>query len=115
MAFKLMMSAQGKWQKLNGANRMPELIQAIAFIEGIKQIQTDARSIHHQLSGIAHSTAVLDGKNLGVLIGIRNERLQTRGQAPSPWIAPSNPQDERGHFVLQPATMRLVSPCKQHV
>ena len=42
MAFKLMMSAQGKWQKLNGANRMPEIIQAIAFIEGVKQIQTAA-------------------------------------------------------------------------
>jgi len=42
MAFKLMMSAQGKWQKLNGANRMPEIIQGVAFIDGIKQIQTAA-------------------------------------------------------------------------
>ena len=42
MAFKLMMSAQGKWQKLNGANRMPEIIQGIAFVDGIKQIQTAA-------------------------------------------------------------------------
>lgn len=42
MAFKLMMSAQGKWQRLNGANRMPEIIQGVAFIDGIKQIQTAA-------------------------------------------------------------------------
>jgi putative transposase len=42
MAFKLMMSAQGKWQKLNGANRMPEIIQGIAFIDGTKKNQTAA-------------------------------------------------------------------------
>ncbi len=42
MAFKLMMSAQGKWQKLNGANRMPEIIQGIEFRDGIKQIQNAA-------------------------------------------------------------------------
>lgn len=42
MAFKLMISAQGKWQKLNGAARMPEIIKGIAFIDGIKQIQTAA-------------------------------------------------------------------------
>lgn len=42
MAFKLMMSAQGKWRKLDGANRMPEIIQGIAFVDGIKQLQTAA-------------------------------------------------------------------------
>lgn len=42
MAFKLMMSAQNKWQKLNDANRLPEIIQGIAFVDGIKQIQTAA-------------------------------------------------------------------------
>jgi len=42
MAFKLMMSAQGKWQKLNGANRMLEISQGVAFVDGIKQIQTAA-------------------------------------------------------------------------
>jgi len=42
MAFKLMMSAQGKWQKLNGANRMPEIIQGVEFKDGIKQTQTAA-------------------------------------------------------------------------
>ena len=36
MAFKQMMTAQGKWQKLNGANRMPEIIQGIAFMHGTK-------------------------------------------------------------------------------
>jgi putative transposase len=38
MAFKLMMLAQGKWRKLDGANRMPEIIEAIEFKHGIKQL-----------------------------------------------------------------------------
>ena len=42
MAFKLMMSAQGKWRKLDGSNRMPEIIQGIAFVDGLKQLQTAA-------------------------------------------------------------------------
>jgi len=42
MAFKLMISAQGKWQKLNGANRMPEIIQGVVFKDGIKQLQNAA-------------------------------------------------------------------------
>ena len=42
MAFKLMMSAQGKWRKLDGANRMPEIIQGIEFKDGIKQLQNAA-------------------------------------------------------------------------
>jgi putative transposase len=37
MAFKLMISAQTKWRKLDGANRMPEIIKGIAFKDGIKQ------------------------------------------------------------------------------
>ena len=37
MTYKLMMSAQSKWRKLDGANRMPEIIQGIAFKDGIKQ------------------------------------------------------------------------------
>ena len=41
-AFKLMMSAQGKWRKLDGSNRMPEIIQGVAFIDGIKQIKPAA-------------------------------------------------------------------------
>jgi putative transposase len=42
MAFKLMMSAQVKWRKLDGANRMPEIIQGIEFNDGIKQLQNAA-------------------------------------------------------------------------
>jgi putative transposase len=42
MAFKLMMSAQTKWRKLDGANRMPEIIEGIAFKDGIKQLQNAA-------------------------------------------------------------------------
>jgi hypothetical protein len=42
MAFKLMMSAQRKWRKLDGSNRMPEIIQGIAFVDGIKQLQPAA-------------------------------------------------------------------------
>ena len=38
MAFRLMMSAQSKWRKLDGANRLPEIIQGIAFEDGIKQL-----------------------------------------------------------------------------
>ena len=38
MAFKLMISVQGKWRKLDGANRMPEIIEAIEFKDGIKQL-----------------------------------------------------------------------------
>jgi putative transposase len=37
MAFELIMSAQGIWRKLDGANRMPEIIEAIEFNDGIKQ------------------------------------------------------------------------------
>ena len=42
MAFRLMMSAQSKWRKLDGANRLPEIIQGIAFEDGIKQLPTAA-------------------------------------------------------------------------
>jgi putative transposase len=42
MAFKLMMSAQVKWRKLDGANRMPEIVNGIAFKDGIKQLQNAA-------------------------------------------------------------------------
>ena len=38
MAFKLIMSAQGKWRKLDGANRRPEIIETIEFKDGIKQL-----------------------------------------------------------------------------
>ena len=42
MAFKLMMSAQNKWRKLDGANRMPEIIEGITFKDGIKQLNQAA-------------------------------------------------------------------------
>ena len=42
MAFRLMMSAQAKWRKLDGASRMPEIIQGVEFKDGIKQIQAAA-------------------------------------------------------------------------
>jgi transposase-like protein len=42
MAFRLMMSAQAKWRKLDGANRLPEIVQGIAFKDGIKQLQDAA-------------------------------------------------------------------------
>jgi len=42
MAFKLMMSAQKKWRKLDGQNRLPEIIQGIKFRDGIRQLQTAA-------------------------------------------------------------------------
>jgi transposase-like protein len=42
MAFKLMMSAQKKWRKLDGQNRLPEIIQGIEFRDGIRQVQAAA-------------------------------------------------------------------------
>ncbi len=42
MAFKLMMSAQKKWRKLDGQNRLPEIIQGIEFRDGIRHLQTAA-------------------------------------------------------------------------
>ena len=42
MAFKLMIAAQKKWRKLDGQNRLPEIIQGIEFRDGIRQLQTAA-------------------------------------------------------------------------
>ncbi len=42
MAFKLMMSAQKKWRKLDGQNRLPEIIQGIEFRDGIRHVQAAA-------------------------------------------------------------------------
>lgn len=42
MAFKLMMSAQGKWRKLDGQNRLPEIIQGIEFRDGLRQFHAAA-------------------------------------------------------------------------
>ncbi len=42
MAFRLMMSAQKKWRKLDGQNRLPEIIQGIEFRDGLRQRQAAA-------------------------------------------------------------------------
>jgi transposase-like protein len=42
MAFKLMMSAQGKWRKLDGQNRLPEIIQGVEFRDGLRQLKAAA-------------------------------------------------------------------------
>jgi transposase-like protein len=42
MAFKLMMSAQVKWRKLDGRNRLPEIIQGVEFRDGLRQLRTAA-------------------------------------------------------------------------
>jgi len=42
MAFKLMISAQGRWRKLDGSNRLPEVILGIAFVDGVRQIEIAA-------------------------------------------------------------------------
>jgi hypothetical protein len=42
MVFRLMMSAKKNWQKISGPNRLPEVIQGIAFKDGIKQLQNAA-------------------------------------------------------------------------
>ncbi len=42
MAFKLMMSAQKKWRKLDGQNRLPEVISGVEFRDGLRQRQTAA-------------------------------------------------------------------------
>jgi len=43
MAFEPMISAQGKWRKLDGSNRMSGIIQGIAFVDGIERLQPAAR------------------------------------------------------------------------
>lgn len=42
MVYKLMMSARKKWRKLDGANRLPEIINGVAFKDGIKQLKDAA-------------------------------------------------------------------------
>ncbi|MEL5879669.1 IS256 family transposase [Cereibacter sphaeroides] len=42
MAFKLMIAAQGKWRKLDGRNRLPEIIQGVEFRDGLRQFQNVA-------------------------------------------------------------------------
>jgi len=42
MAFKLMMSAHKKWRKLDGQNRLPEIIKGVEFRDGVSQLQIAA-------------------------------------------------------------------------
>lgn len=42
MAFRLMMSAQAKWRKLDGRNRLPEVISGVEFRDGVRQLQAAA-------------------------------------------------------------------------
>ena len=42
VAFKLMMSAQKKWRKLDGQNRLLEIIEGVEFRDGLRQVQTPA-------------------------------------------------------------------------
>jgi putative transposase len=42
MAFRLMMSAQKKWRKLDGQNRLPEVISGVEFRDGVRQLQAAA-------------------------------------------------------------------------
>ena len=39
MAFKLILSARGKWRKLDGSRHLAELIEGVPFKDGIKPIQ----------------------------------------------------------------------------
>ncbi len=42
MAFRLMMSAQAKGRKLDGRNRLPEIIEGGEFRDGVRHLQTAA-------------------------------------------------------------------------
>jgi hypothetical protein len=37
-----MMSAQQKWRKLDGQNRLPEVISGVEFRDGVRQLPTAA-------------------------------------------------------------------------
>jgi len=42
MAYRLMMSAQKKWRKLDGQKRLPEVIGGVEFRDGLRQLHTAA-------------------------------------------------------------------------
>lgn len=42
MVYKLMMSAKKKWRKLDGKNRLPEIIRGVEFKDGLPQLQDAA-------------------------------------------------------------------------
>ena len=53
MTQHLMMSAKKKWRKLDGQNRLPEIILGDEFRDGIKQEIKVAGSTRHKLSRIS--------------------------------------------------------------
>lgn len=42
MAFRLMKSAQAKWRKLDGRNRLPDVISGVEFRDGVRHLQAAA-------------------------------------------------------------------------
>ncbi len=42
MVFKLLLSAQKNWRRLNGSDRLAEIIRGVRFEDGIKKIQDAA-------------------------------------------------------------------------
>ena len=42
MVYRLLMSARKKWWKISGPRRLPEVIQAVEFKDGIRQVQSSA-------------------------------------------------------------------------
>ena len=42
MVFKLCQSASKKWRKLDGRNRLPEVIAGVEFRDGLRHLQTAA-------------------------------------------------------------------------
>ncbi|MBP9950976.1 MAG: hypothetical protein KBF27_04350, partial [Cypionkella sp.] len=55
MTHQLMLSAKKKWRKLDGQNRLPEIIQGVEFRDGIKHEIKATQSPRHQLSAIAQN------------------------------------------------------------
>lgn len=43
MVFKLLESAEKKWKRLRGSNRVAEVVQGIDFVNGIAQVATEQR------------------------------------------------------------------------
>ena len=64
MAFKPRLSAQTKWRKPDAANRFPEIIEGpeiierIAFKDGIRKLQNTVGASRHQLLAIALDTSI---------------------------------------------------------
>jgi hypothetical protein len=42
MTFRLMMSAQTRWRKLDGQNRLPGVVSGVEFRDGLRHLQPAA-------------------------------------------------------------------------